>query len=264
MKKMIKKFPITREIYNRYTEVRSVLKTILHGNNTLLVVNQEMLYKLNTLLKISVKPIENELSVLCDLYGTDKGSLFRNVHTYTKVYQSLFSPIKNNVKAVLECGIGRVNPYFPSNLGIYPNPGASLRVWRDFFTNAVIIGGDINCEVLFDEDRVHAAYLDQLSPLVIKRFFKYFVPKHTDFFDIIIDNGLHTFDAAVCLFENSFQYLATGGLYIIEDMHSVKDIPRFVDYFNNCVFKEQMTVRFEILEKVSLANDNNLIIITKI
>jgi hypothetical protein len=50
--------------------------------------------------------MENELPLLFDLYGSDKGSSWNNsVHTYAATYQSIFSPIRNEVKAVFECGI---------------------------------------------------------------------------------------------------------------------------------------------------------------
>jgi predicted methyltransferase len=39
-------------------------------------------------------------------------------------------------------------------------------------------------------------------------------------FDIIIDDGLHTFDANVCFFENSIHKLSDNGYYIIEDIQN--------------------------------------------
>ena len=40
-----------------------------------------------------------------------------------------------------------------------------------------------------------------------------------DSFDLIIDDGLHTFDASVTFFDNSFSKLKKTGVYIIEDVH---------------------------------------------
>ena len=34
------------------------------------------------------------------------------------------------------------------------SPGASLRVWKDFFSNAKIYGSDIDKDILFNEDRI--------------------------------------------------------------------------------------------------------------
>ena len=47
-----------------------------------------------------------------------------------------------------------------------------------------------------------------------------------DKFDIIIEDGLHTFTANVCFFENSIQKIKIGGYYIIEDI-TTTDIPIF-------------------------------------
>ena len=48
-------------------------------------------------------------------------------------------------------------------------PGASLRVWRDFFPNAKIYGGDIDKETLFIEDRISTYYVDQFENSTIKK-----------------------------------------------------------------------------------------------
>jgi len=52
----------------------------------------------------------------------------------------------------------------------------------------------------------------------------------------MIDDGLHTFDAGVTLFENSVQYLDKNGTYIIEDVYS-EDLAKFRQYFSQTVFK---------------------------
>ena len=257
-----------RNILNENRNVLNENTIILNENKDLLEylknLNNEVTGKINVLLKVINKyNIEDELAILCDLYGSNKGSIFRKVHTYSKVYNELFSPIRNNVKAVLECGVGKINPVIPDNLFINPSSGASLRIWRDYFINAIIIGGDINYEALFDETRIHTGFLDQTSQLVIDRFFNYFALKHTDSFDIIIDNGLKKAEAAICLLENSFKYLKKGGYYIIEDMHTVKDIPILKQYLERCSFKKEFAVRYEYLDKVLSENNNNLVIIKK-
>jgi hypothetical protein len=66
--------------------------------------------KLDELLRITNKS-QNELSLLCDLYGSDKGTCCgRTAHTYTSVYEYLFSYIRSEVKLVFECGLGTNNP----------------------------------------------------------------------------------------------------------------------------------------------------------
>ena len=50
-------------------------------------------------------------------------------------------------------------------------------------------------------------------------------------FDLIVDDGLHTYKAAIILFENSLQYLRYNGIYIIEDAQN-SDLIAFKNYFD--------------------------------
>jgi hypothetical protein len=217
--------------------------------------------KLNALMKMVCKP-EDELSVLCDTYGSDKGSTYRDLHTYTPEYFKLFSGNRENIKAVFECGIGTNNPNLPSSMGLFGHPGASLRVWRDYFHNAVVIGADVDKKILFEENRIHTAYIDQLNPEVIKKFFDSLNPEYPDMFDIMIDDGLHTFEAGTCLFENAVQYLNKNGYYVIEDIE-YENIPQFEKYFASYKNRDDIKVEFKIMY-TKWKRDNNLIVIQKI
>ena len=84
-----------------------------------------------------------------------------------------------------------------------------------------------------------------------------------DKFDIIIEDGLHTFTANVCFFENSIHKLAINGYYIIEDVMN--------NEFNlfKTKIKEWKTIypnlSFNLVELPSLRNkiDNNMIVIKR-
>ena len=204
---------------------------------------------------------EDELSVLCDIYGSDKGSMYNDCHTYTLEYFYLFHKIRDNVEMVFECGIGTNNPKLPSSMGLYGQPGASLRVWRDYFKNAQIVGVDIDKKILFEEGRIHTAYIDQTDPKEIEELFHSLFNKYQKLFDIMIDDGLHTFEAAICLFENSFHYLANNGYYIIEDM-GYSDIPRFEKYFSDCKYNKEIIVDIKAMYTQRKPN-NNIIILQK-
>jgi hypothetical protein len=162
---------------------------------------------------------------------------------------------------VFECGIGTNNPKLPSSMGLFGRPGASLRVWRDYFPKAVIIGGDIDKNILFEESGIHTVYIDQTSPKEIENMFLSLAPEYPNSFDIMIDDGLHTFDAAVCLFENSFQYLNKNGYYVIEDM-DYNIIPQFEKYFSTYKNKNDIIVDYKLMY-TKWRSDNNLIIIQK-
>jgi hypothetical protein len=185
------------------------------------------------------KNMNCEVSRLCDLYGSDKGELRPNGHTYSwpshtyaDFYSQLFSHCRNNVKKVFECGLGTNNPNIPSTMGVFGKPGASLRMWRDYFPNATVYGADIDKDVLFQEERIKTYFVDQLNPATINELWNQVGVAD---FDFMVDDGLHTFEAGSTLFTHSIDKLAQNGIYIIEDV-SVDELLRYLDFFKNKPF----------------------------
>ena len=202
----------------------------------------------------------NSLSKICEIHKTDKGSINHNkktiwgwpAHNYSNYYYSLFNHFRDNVKLVFECGLGTNNPDFKSNMTVDGMPGASLRVWRDYFKNAQIYGADIDKDILFQEDRIKTYYVDQLNTPSIETMWKN-IGIHN--FDIIIDDGLHTTDANINLFTNSFNKLKKNGIYIIEDVHilELNNIMEKLKKFNpELIVLQNKNVKYQ---------NNNLIII---
>jgi hypothetical protein len=201
----------------------------------------------------------NSLTKLCEIYKSDKGSINhkKNIwgwtaHTYSNYYYFLFNHFKDDVKLVFECGLGTNNPDLRGNMTVNGIPGASLRVWRDYFKNAQIYGADIDKDILFQENRIKTFYVDQLNTPSIKTMWKEIGIQN---FDIIIDDGLHTTDANIKLFINSFNKLKKNGIYIIEDVHSLE--------LNNIMRKlKKFSPELIILKnKNYIYQDNNLVII---
>tara|TARA_B100001059_G_scaffold205480_1_gene215564 strand:- start:56 stop:805 length:750 start_codon:yes stop_codon:yes gene_type:complete len=213
---------------------------------------------------ISYTNKSNILSELCEKYGSDKGFINIDIdkkpykwhpHTYTTYYHSMFNLSRENIKYVFECGLGTNNPNFKSNMTENGIPGASHRVWRDYFFNAKIYGGDIDKSVLFEEDRIKTFYVDQLDTNSIKSMWKNI---EVEKFDIIIDDGLHEPEANYNFFINSFHKLKKNGVFVIED------VP------NNCLFYLQKKLKNYNIDIVvgftktkKIYKDNNLIIIRK-
>jgi hypothetical protein len=176
------------------------------------------------------------LNGLCEKYGSDKGAIKDYghpypwpSHTYADFYERLFGHCRFEIKNVFECGLGSNNINVASNMTINGKPGASLRVWRDYFPNANIYGADIDRDILFAEERIQTFYCDQTNRSSIASLWDQVKDVK---FCLMIDDGLHTFDAGVALFENSFHMLRDGGVYIIEDVN-VKDTVRFRNHFNS-------------------------------
>ena len=224
-----------------------------------------LLNKIDYKFNIFYSKTQTVLSSLCDEHQCDKGYFdlsdrvfYKNLHphTYADFYSLLFEHCRNDVKKVFECGIGTNNPTLASTMGIKYKPGASLRVWKNYFINASIYGGDIDKNILFEENRIKTFYVDQLNELSILKMWQNI---NTNEFDLIIDDGLHEYDAAVTLFKNSYHKLKRGGLYIIEDV-----CPSYLLRLTNFFIKDYNT-RVVILtsSKKKLLLDNNVILITK-
>ena len=195
-----------------------------------------------------------ELKKLMDLYGSDKGGR-NNHHNYAQYYSEIFSNKKDKIQNFLEIGLGSNNPEVPSNMGLDGKPLASLRAWRDYFKNANIYGADIDKNILKNEERIKTFYVDQTDPTTIKEMFRDIgISK----FDIILEDGLHEYNANICFFENSIDFLKDDGIYIIEDIY-YKDQEKFIKYFKNTPYNFSIV---DIFHEKNIAN-NCLIVIKK-
>jgi len=153
---------------------------------------------------------KDNLTTIMNKYGSDKGN---GHHNYTLFYETLFK--RHEKLSLFELGIGTNNINVPSNMGINGKPGASLYAWREYFPNAMIYGADIDKNILFESNRIKTFYCNQTDKEIIKNMWDS-IPEQ---FDLIIEDGLHTFEANVCFFENSIHKLKKNGYYIIEDIH---------------------------------------------
>jgi hypothetical protein len=203
----------------------------------------------------------NYLAELCDKYGSDKAEIKTTghpypwpSHTYGDFLSTRFGHCREMIRRVFECGLGTNNTNLPSNMGPQGRPGASLRVWRDYFPNAMVFGADIDTNILFEEERIKTYYVDQTSKDAIEEMWCKIGISN---FQLMIDDGLHKFDAGVCLFENSIEKLAANGHYIIEDVNPYNML-RYKSYFSQRKFK----VEYVSLNRAGVRLlDNQLVVI---
>ena len=196
----------------------------------------------------------SKLTNLMNLYGSDKGGK-NNHHNYSDFYSELFFNNRKDIKNFLEIGLGTNNINMPSNMGENGVPLASLKAWRDFFENANIYGADIDKDILKNDERIKTFYVDQTDPVKIKSMFKNI---GVEKFDIILEDGLHEYNANICFFENSIEYLSDTGFYIIEDVY-FKDKKKFINYFKNCDYNYLIV---DIYHNNNIAN-NCIVIVRK-
>jgi hypothetical protein len=205
---------------------------------------------------------QSVISGLCEKYGSDKGGGVANrpfgwlPHTYADFYSMLFDHCRTHVRFVFECGLGTNNSDLPSSMGILGRPGASLRVWRDYFPAARVIGADIDKDILFNEDRIETYFVDQTSEESILELWAN-IPEVK--FNLMIDDGLHTYAAGVSLFENSISKLDDQGIYVIEDVH-LKDLIRFQSYFKD---KQYIVYYVNLYRPQSALKNNNMVVVRK-
>lgn len=125
--------------------------------------------------------------------NTDKYDL-GYIHEF---YDHFFSKNKETVKNVLEIGI-----YY----------GRSIELWRNYFNNATIYGVDVNyCSGLEHYDRIIQKIGDAYSFNLVNTFEK-------ESFDIVIDDGPHTFDSMVFFILHYLDLVKPGGLLVLEDI----------------------------------------------
>jgi hypothetical protein len=87
------------------------------------------------------------LEACMDAFGSNKGT----AHNYTRVHGQIFGSATKGARGVFELGIGSNFQDGPSRMHVNYQPGASLRAWREFFDDALIVGADIDPRVLFRE-----------------------------------------------------------------------------------------------------------------
>ena len=214
-------------------------------------LNKNKKAKLNYTVNASTN---NELTELMNNYGSDKGNK-DNHHNYSEFYSELFFNNRKKVKNFLEIGLGTNDVSMASNMGKHGSPLASLRAWRDFFENAEIYGADIDKKILKNENKIKTFYVDQTNPQTIRTMFENI---GVEKFDIILEDGLHEYEANICFFENAIKYLSDGGVYIIEDVY-FKDKIKFINYFEKEKFNYSIV---DIYHNENIAN-NCIVLIRK-
>jgi hypothetical protein len=235
------------------------LEETLIGNEDIQIFQQEF----ESWNLVMNQQVNSKLSEISEFYGSDKGitsyenSRFPwNPHNYTNFYSKLFDNRRAFVKKVFECGIGTNDESKKSNMTKNGIPGASLRMWKEYFPNAIIYGADIDKNILFNEERIFTGYMDQTNPKSILDFWGSF---RVSDFDFMIDDGLHCFEAGSTLFSNSIDQLSNTGTYIIEDVLS-SDLKKYYDFFK----KYHVNVEYILLNRKNKnLNDNILICIRK-
>lgn len=161
----------------------------------------------------------NEIGVK---YNSDKSSEY---HNYLDLYDKHFSSFRNENINVLEIGI------------LF---GGSLDIFYEYFPKASIYAIDIQDKTHLKKDRVNIFVGDQSDKSLSENF-------ADDFFQVILDDGSHKMEHQQKSFGYLFKKLKSGGIYIIEDLHTSYEEYRENIMYNNELFgltKDNSTIEF--------------------
>jgi hypothetical protein len=180
-----------------------------HGTKSLIVADMLLanLRKFKKTKKLSLGEIMKN-------NGSDKSTK----HNYTKLYSVLFDKFQNKKINLFELGIGSNCETIPWNMTSKGVPAASLNSWLEYFPFCNVYAADIDENILFNSKRIKTFYCDQLNENSIKKMWQNSILKNLEF-EIMILDGVHTFEANMFFLNLSIHKLKTGGICVIEDIH---------------------------------------------
>ena len=129
----------------------------------------------------------------------------KNISGFIQLYEKQFAHLKESKINILEIGVDN---------------GDSLRIWREYFSQANICGIDIDKKDFIIEN-VSILQGDQSDKLFLESIIKKYKK-----FDIIIDDGSHQAKHIIASFNFLFSHLNDKGIYVIEDLQT-SYLPRY-------------------------------------
>jgi len=195
--------------------------------------------------------MERTLEQISLSYKSDKGSVY---HNYLSIYEKYFSKYRNSLNTFLEIGLWE---------------GESIRMWREYFNTGKLVGADILdlSHVVLPDTTIHIcdqSDRQQLGDLVKKTY-----PE----FNIIIDDGGHMMHQQQITLGFMFKYLASGGVFVIEDLHTCGNpnynrgtdtettaiLNEWLDHktiSSNCMLPEEIDYLLNNIESVNIEKGN--------
>lgn len=117
---------------------------------------------------------------------------------YAAVYETYLRPWRRRRFTLLELGVYR---------------GESLRMWRDYFPKATIVGLDIDPQAASRSPGFDVYVGSQADTELLDRVLREHSP-----IDVVIDDASHINELTVASFRHLFPRVSPGGLYFIEDV----------------------------------------------
>ena len=128
---------------------------------------------------------------------TDKSSVN---HNYCVKYEKYLQFDRLKELKILEIGVAG---------------GHSLRMWKEFYPNATVVGIDIT-PICSQYQIVDQNVFVEIGSQYDSEFLNQVIQKYKEF-DLIIDDGSHYQDHVIFSFEFLFDFVKNGGMYVVED-----------------------------------------------
>lgn len=152
------------------------------------------------------------LTALANSSGSDKGTQHPHAHHYTRVYDMLLNPRRENLGRMLEIGLLAGGPELGVDADRETRSAPSVEMWLRYFPNAEICGFDISDFSWINEPRFKFTRGDSGVQADLER------AAALGPFDLIIDDGSHASFHQQMAFKVLFPKLNSGGLFVIEDL----------------------------------------------
>ena len=194
--------------------------------NLLTKVYKIIAFKFKKKINLDKKKINlKNLNKIFNYFGTDKGSKVPNPyakninkgylgHGFSKYYENHFKNLKDKKINVLEIGVWK---------------GASTASFFYYLSKANFFAVDRNFKFNYYSKRITFIYCDTSSERDLAKLKKYIQKNKISSFDIIIDDGSRILSNILKNFIFFFNFLKSGGLYVIEDYKH----PNYFFYLND-------------------------------
>lgn len=163
---------------------------------------------------------------LRELFYEHEGNLIHKWDHYFDIYDRYLSKYRGQPVNILEIGVSH---------------GGSIQLWKKYFgRQAHIYAMDVNPECKKLEEANSTIFIGSQSD---KQFLKE-VRASLPPLDIIIDDGGHMMDQQIISFEELYDKVKEGGIYLVEDTHTsywyefdggLKRSGTFIEYAKNLV-----------------------------
>ena len=140
------------------------------------------------------------LTAIGERHGTNKTRESVKRRPLTQIYELYLAGRRDEALTIVEFGV---------------EAGGSVRMWRDFFPRAQVIGVDVVADrVQYADDAITILIGDQKDPKILAQI------AQRGPIDLVVDDGSHRAEEQQACLLALWPHLAPDGIYVVEDIHT--------------------------------------------